>query len=380
MIRVTFALLFGSVLLLEAQPPPLAMAQTAAQLAALTSSLLPRRSIVSLELQNLTNFPAPEWSSFRGLLQDEFHKAGLETAGVDSRTASPESRVRVTLSEDTRGLLLVAEVFSGDNRQIAMLPWNLPSAAPPKPRITISNKLLWAQTEPILDLAMVDSDSVLLILSTNQVASYRLLGDKWTPSAATSLLLPRPLTRDPRGRLNAAADGFRAYLPTATCQGTWKPDIKLACVNGTETWPDTQARFVADRNTLQSDAMKVPFFSSANGTSTNGLFATADGRVEDRTGQPVIGAEAWGSDIAGAVDPCGSGIAVIATSASADREEIRVYELANGQATPASDALSLPGPVTGLWPAESRGQATLVVRNLLTGQYEASRLALACTE
>src|ERR1700733_12309018 len=137
MIRVTFVQFFGSVLLLAAQPldqrPEQTMAEAAGQLTAHISSLLTRHATVSLELQNLTQLPAGEWASFRNLLQDELHKAGLETTGTP-----PESRVRVTLSEDARGLLLVAEVFTGENRQIAMLPWNLPSSAQAKPRVTIT--------------------------------------------------------------------------------------------------------------------------------------------------------------------------------------------------------------------------------------------------
>jgi hypothetical protein len=106
----------------------------------------------------------------------------------------------------------------------------------------------------------------------------------------------------------------------------------------------------------------------------------ADGHVQDRAALPVAGAEVWGSDVAGVADACGSGPAVVAVGASAEREEIRVYEVANGQATPVSDALPLAGPVTALWPSESGGQATVVVRNLQTGEYEASRLGLACTQ
>src|ERR1700733_13000756 len=147
MIRVTFVLFFGSVLLLAAQPldqrPEQTMAEAAAQLAARTSSLLTRQAKVSLELQNLTPLPAVEWSSFRSSLQDELHKAGLETTATP-----PESRVRVTLSEDARGLLFVAEVITGDNRQIAILPWNLPSSARPQPRVSISKKVLWTQPQP----------------------------------------------------------------------------------------------------------------------------------------------------------------------------------------------------------------------------------------
>ncbi len=386
-IRVTFALCFGSVLLWPvqavAQTPEQSMAQTAAQLAARTSSLLPRRATVSLELQNLTAIPSAEWSNFRSLLQDELRKAGLQMAGVEATATPPEgalpARVRVTLSEDARGLLLVAEVFAGDNRQIAMVPWNLPPSAPAKPRISITKKLLWTQPEPILDILLLDSDSQMLILGTEEVASYRLMGDKWVPSASASLVLPRPLPRDPRGRLETAPDGFRAYLPGATCNGALQPQFRIACAPGNENWPDGERRWVTDRNLLESDATRTPFYSAADG-----LYAAADGRVLDRSGQPVAGSEAWGSDIAGIEDPCGPGTAVIASSANNEREEVRVYEITNGQATSASQAMPLAGPITALWPAESSGQlparATLVVRNSQTGQYEASRLGLACTE
>jgi hypothetical protein len=174
--------------------------------------------------------------------------------------------------------------------------------------------------------------------------------------------------------LEATADGFRAFLPAATCQGTFQPELRLKCVNGTEPWPDTQEHWIADRNTLESDAAKFPFLASAGG-----LFTMADGRVQDRSGQPVSGAEGWGSDITNTLDPCGSGAAIIA-SANADREDVRVFEVVNGQAAPASNPMPLPGPVTALWPSEALGEATLVVRNLQTGQYEASRLGVACTE
>jgi hypothetical protein len=341
MIRVTAVLLFGSALLLPAQ----SMMDAAAQLAARTSSLLPRHPTVSLEMQNLTPLPAAEWSSFHSLLQNELHKVGLEITGTQ-----PEARVRVTLSEDTRGLLFVAEVFIGDTRQIAMLPWNRPSSARAKPRVSITNRILWAQSEPILDVLMVDSDSEMLVLGTTKVTSYRSTGDKWTPSATASLLLPRPLPRDPRGRLEATAGGFEAFLPVATCTGAWNPELKLTCASSIANWPGTfGTRWVADRNVLEGDA-------------------------------PTPSFEGWGSDWASIADPCGAGTVVIASSPNTEHDSVRAYLIQDGQASPASDALQLPGPVTALWPAESTRQATLVVHNLQTGEYEASRLGLACTQ
>jgi hypothetical protein len=166
-------------------------------------------------------------------------------------------------------------------------------------------------------------------------------------------VLPRPIPRDPRGRIESTPDGFRAFLPGATCTGVVGPDLKINCAPGNETWPDAQVRWIADRNLLESDAAKAPFYTTAHG-----LFGGADG---------------WGSDIAPVDDACGG---IIASSAT-DHDNVRAYTT---QAVPESDALALPGPVTALWSAETRGQVTLVVRNAQTGEYEASRLGLACSQ
>jgi hypothetical protein len=347
MIRVIPALLFGSVLLLPvamaAQTPDQSMNSAAAQLAARTSSLLPRRATVSLELQNLTQIPGAQWSNFRKLLQDELRKAGVETAGVGTQPESGiAARLRVTLSENARGPLLVAEVFTGDNRQIAMLPWGLPARAQSKPRITLTQKLILTQAEPILDMLLVDSDSQMLILDAGQIVSFRWMGNKWTPSATASVVLPRPVPRDPRGRLETTAGGFEAFLPVGTCTGAWNPELKLTCGGGTANWPGTfGTHWAADRNFLEGDASAPGF-----------------------------------ADRASIANPCGAGTVDIASSLDNEHDSVRVWDGAD----PVSDALPLPGPVTALWPAESPGQATLVVRNLQTGQYEASRLGLACTE
>ncbi len=271
----------------------------------------------------------------------------------DSGFAPTAARVRVTLSEDARGLLLVAEVFSGDNRQVAMLPWNPPSSAQAKPRINITKKLFWTEAEPILDMLLVDSDSQMLILDADKIASYRRMEDKWTPLATASLVLPRPLPRDPRGRVEATPGGFEAFLPVATCTGVWNPELKLRCDSGIANWPGLATHWAADRNVLEGDA-------------------------------PTPSFEGWGSDWASLADPCGAGTVIIASSTNNEQDSIRAYQVVDRQATPLSDALPTSGPVTALWPSESGAEsgkaATLVVHNLQTGQYEASRLGLACTE
>ncbi len=147
---------------------------------------------------------------------------------------------------------------------------------------------------------------------------------------------------------------FERYLPGATCTGSLQPDLKVACAPGNEIWPEAQVRWVTDRNLLESDPAKTPFYTTAQGL--------------------VGGAEGWGSDIAPIQGACGT--AIIATSAATDRDSVQAYQ----NTTPVSDALPLPGPVTALWPSETPGQVTLVVHNLQTGEYEASRLGLACSQ
>ena len=357
MLRVAFALLFG-LAAATAQPPPQAsqpMMEAAAQLASRTSSLLPRHPTVSLEQQNLSALSESEWSSFRILFEAELRRAGVEV----SSSSSAEPRVRITLSDTARGLLFVAEITSQDNRQIAMLPWSKPSAIDEKPRLNLTKKLLWTQPEPILDVFLPDPNTM-LVLSATKVASFRLIGSNWTPSASASLVLPRPIPRDPRGRIESTPGGFRAYLPGATCTGAFQPDLKITCAPGNETWPDAPVRWISDRNLLESDAVKGPFYSTANG-----VFIMAEGHAAP---------EGWGSDIVSIQNTCGA--AIIATSAATGRDSVQTYQ----NTTAVSDALPLPGPVTALWPSDARGEVTVVVHNLQTGNYEASRLGLACSQ
>jgi hypothetical protein len=325
------------------------MNAAAAQLAARISSLLPRHATASFEYQNLTTLPAPEWSNFESRLREELDLLGVKAAGAATAGTPLEPRVRVTLADDARGLLFVAELSAGDSREVAMLPWSPAILRPTKPPVTLTQKSLWTQTEPILDILITGSGSEMLVLSPEQVASYRAMDGKWTPAAVASLLLPRPMPRDPRGRLESLGDGFRAYLPAGTCEGRLQPELTATCAGGTPTWRTEPVHWVADRNVLAGDAPGPSF-------------------------------EGWGSDRAIIADPCAAGTVEIASSANNEHDSVRAYQIANGQVTPMSEAMALSGPETALWPAESGREVTLVVHNLQTGEYEASRLGLACAQ
>lgn len=376
MLRVGFALWFGLIPLLRLQGQP--AAEAAAPLAARISSLLPRRATVSLEFQNLTALAPAEWLNFRGALEGELRKAGLDLAAA----TQPESRLRVVISENPRGLLFVAEISTKDARQVAMLPWNRAAPAETKPRIKIVKTPVWDQAEPVLDVVLLDSGSQLLVLSAGKVAGYRMADGNWTLSVQAFFTLARPPARDARGRLEFADGALRVYLPGTTCSSPLS-SLRFTCSAASDPWPlnprDTafEVRWVTDRNLLESSGVPGAFYNAAAG-----LLAASDSRIKDRANDPVAGADGWGSDLAGVENPCGSSTLVIASAAGDGQagDQVRVFEIANGQAAPASEALALPGAVTALWPADASGQVTLVVRNSKTGNYEASRLGLACAE
>ncbi len=287
------------------------------------------------------------------------------------------------VAENPRGLLLVAEVSAKDARQVAMLPWIRVIPAEAKPRIRIVARPVWSQDEPVLDLALLDSGSQLLVLSPGRVVAYRMVDGKWMAAGQASLSLARPVARDPRGRLAISGGSLRAYLPGTTCTADSSDSLRFTCAANNEEWPLNprdpafEVRWITDRNVLESPGAPGEFFNAAAG-----LFASVDGQVRNRQQKQLAGAERWGSDLASIENPCGSGTLVVASAAddAGTDDHVQVFETTGGQAATASEPLALPGTVTALWSTETPGEATLVVRNSKTGTYEASRLGLACAE
>jgi hypothetical protein len=376
MTRVAFVLLFGwvSVAIGQAQSP----VEAAAQMAARISSLLPRHPTVSLELQNLSSMTPGDLSTFGRALEEQLRRSGLAMTATQ-----PEVRARITISENARGLLLVAEVLTGDNRTVIMQPWIAPPASETKPRIRILRRPVWDQAEPMLDLLLLNSESELLVLTPTAVSGFRMADGKWMPTGVAALSLARPSARDPRGRIEGAPGGFRVYLPGTTCSGTLQPTLTVACAPGNEPWPVNPrdpsfvARWVTDRNVLESPNFQNAFYAGANG-----WFSTTGHRIVDRAGNTLGVSEAWGTDFANIESSCVSNPTVLVSGSgdNPDRDQAQALEIASGRATPVSESTALPGPITALWPAETAGQATLVVRNSKTGNYEASRLGVDCAE
>jgi len=268
--------------------------------------------------------------------------------------------ITLTISENVKGYLLIADFKPGDDRIVEMQPYRPDPAPPPsRPALTIGKRLLWEQTAPILDVAVFEDQ--MLVLDTTGVTRYERRDRKWaaeeTASASSNV-------RDPRGRMEIAEESLTVQLPGTTCQGSWKPSLAFRCESGTV--------FTAGRNTF---AALVPFFSDAQ-TGGVRLVAETDGRTHIYDGaQTASGTiDDWGSDLA-ALSTC-AGPRVAATGIGESGDTVTLFDLIHAVPIRVSDPADFPGPVTALWPSKSGALAA--VRNLATGKYEAYGLTVDC--
>ena len=334
---------------IRAQPIP----DMAAQLASRISSLLPPPATVSVAFVN-----SPAWPEWPAALEEQLRKSGLTPA-------SPADHIiKITVSRNPRGPLLVAEIDAGAARQEILLPWTPPSAVP-RPRLRLRITPLITSTEPILDTLLTDSGSSMLVLTPTHLTEYKRSSTGWTATTSTPLSLVRPIPRDPRGRVVNGTPA-RVELPGTTCA--------LECRPATLPWPlnpALQVRWAADRNYLESADRRISFYSAAAD-----LFASTTGHIVDRNNTAVPGTDTWSDDIAALDVSCARGTPILALVS----DQLQLFEVIGGAVSETSDALPLSGRLTALWPSETPAQATLVLYNPNTGSYEASRVDAACPQ
>jgi hypothetical protein len=112
------------------------------------------------------------------------------------------------------------------------------------------------------------------------------------------------------------------------------------------------------------------------------LFSAVDGQVHmvdgitDLTARP-----GWGGDLTSVKTSCGAGWQILASeSGNAGGDTVRAYEFPDRDPVPVSAAMDFPGEVTALWTEAKGDSAIAVVRNRETGDYEALRLAVSCSQ
>jgi len=397
---VAALLSFASSATLLAQTPTEAGAELARRVVVRVG---PGRNVV-LTIRNLSSLKPADVSALFAALENELQSHGIRPSAEPAAT----TEIVVTISENLRGPLAVAQIRDGESEEVAMVPFAKPAKSPAAaPSLRIERKLVWDQAAAILDFGFTERTagtiSRLVVLGPDQVSLLGRTDSGWRSGASFPIPHRQALSRDARGKLHVEDNLFRTYLERTECAGWDEDPPRLTCSekeDGAATslyltaGSTADVKFVPGRNFFAAYSggeaafgrQVQAFFSAAEvyeGVHLWNALAGADGRVKffDQDGREGEAPTNWGSEIAGIKSECGSGWQVLATRASdaSQPDAIQAFEVRSGQLVAAGAPLDVPGPVTALWTTETGRSVHAVVRNLETGRYEAYILTVVCS-
>lgn len=372
-----------------------------------------------LTIRNLSTIPTDQIPTIRRLLEQD-----LKTRGVTASGAESANTIRVTLSENARERLCVAEVVEGNETRVAMvqMPLETTSPSPVKDHMVLRKErylgpfeltsLPWYPLDEPL-LAMVETHRGLVVLKQDKLLIFMKTTVGWDAVHGHDLEIRQPMPRDARGILVVApdGDGFIAFTAGTKCTGSFIPPPgpdpppgegwSIQCHPSDDPWALPQsdafegpitikAFYNAARNYFTGVVAPgvgvdlPPFYSAAlrAGAGRDDLLLVGiDGKVqiaENGGLKPIAGTRDWGSDFAVLHSRCGSSTQIIASgSGEALHDSIRAYELPAYEAVQASDPLAMDGTVTALWTAQDFNGVFAVVRNA-QNEYEVDRVTALC--
>jgi hypothetical protein len=388
-------------------------AQPAAELSGQIADILgPGQA--QLIVRNLSTIQTSEIPAIRRLLEQDLKAHGVLASGAESANT-----IRVTLSENARERLWVAEVMEGSETHLTMVHVDvssIPVAATDARMVLRKEKIAGllnrigggVRENPIL--AAVEINGHFVVMYADRISVFSSGPGGWTE--ANSFLLERNLGRDPRGvLLGTASGGFIAYAAGTECSGSYSLPLggatadsgwNVRCRTSDDPWPVyqsgdasaalplkafyNQARNFFTGIVTPSIGVDLPAFydagmipRAAGGAAL--LMAGVDGKVElveNGTMRTTAGTRDWGSDFAVVRTGCGAGTQVIASSSGeAGNDSLRAFEIPALEAVASSGPLAMNGTVTALWTAQDGKSAFAVVRNA-AGDYEVDRVTALC--
>lgn len=300
--------------------------------------------------------------------------------------------VRITLSQNLTQYLLVEEAQSVDDRQVWIISWKrTDNARSTAPGMALTDKLVFEQDDPILDVAI--AGDALLVLAPSKIVLQEHAG-----SSSAPIPPPKSFPRDPRGRLRLSGNTFQAFLPGMTCSGQIATPLRIDCRSGDMPWViESAARAIVlanlrDRNffdgriVTQTGAHKTiaPFYSAAafeEQGRTWWVLAMLDGRAQifDAAFESQGSFTQWGSDIAALDGRCGAAPVILATRPGdgAEPDAVQPFSISGGTPVPLASPVIFAGPVTALWPS-GPSSAIAVAHDFSTGKYAAYVLTIGC--
>jgi hypothetical protein len=359
---------------------------------------------VAITVENRSSIAKKDFDAISGALHVELEALGVRSVSADQAAAS----VRVSLSENPRFYVWVAEIRQGNAAPavaiVSMARGDEVGVVHNALPMSLRKIPLWAQEGRILDVTVLDEDSVpqhIAVLDAEKVAVYRQKNGKWQMEQSLAITHARPWPRDLRGRIVMAKDHlFDVYLPGIYCQTTGTP-LRLNCRETDDPWPLAWVAgvqplggfYAAWRNfftgALAPGVGKLTnvgkFYSAAALPRTNyvlWLFAGTDGQVHFADGVTDQAARLnWGSELVSVRTGCGAGWQVLASARdTSGGDSLRAFEIADRDPVPVSAALDFSGEITELWADVTNDSAIVIVHEVERGEYEAFRVAVACGE
>jgi hypothetical protein len=361
----------------------------------------------ALEVNNRSSLDEKSVREVRSALEAQLHVEGVSTAKAEQAMGT----VEIVLSESLREYVWTAAIMIGsDEKKVALVSLPRSSMGTGTPfaaalPIVLKTTLLFAQEQPMLDVALVEmpGGARLLVLNDGTVAIYHQRGAnpaaRWELETSLSITHSRPFPRDLRGRLLLRRDHlFDVYLPGTFCRSSSAAPLTLTCHDTDDPWPLTpddasvRAFFAASRNFFTGalspgigKVSNVPSFYSAaalpRSNYTLWMLTAVDGSlhlVDGMTDQLIRGGK-WGSDLAAVHSSCGAGTQLLASeSGDAERDGLRAFEVPDRDPVAASSAVEFDGRIAALWPETSGNSAAAIVKRKDTGWYEAYRVSISC--
>jgi len=369
-----------------------------------------------LILRNNSKISTDEVPAIRRALEEALRARGVKASGSESANI-----VRITLSENMRARLWVAEIVEGNETRLAMV--RVETGAPLQEvstsEMTLHKQAVLTATEPVL-AALEIADSY-VVIEPEEIVIFAHSVTGWKERSHAGIGQKKPLARDPRGVIFPTQDGqgFTASVAGMACSGSYpqgaQADWTLHCRESDDPWllaspqpADTssgasenlnaipiRAFYNAVRNyftgivTPSLGADLPPFYTAVLIPRPGGaglLINSIDGKVqlvEAGALKPIAGTRDWGSDFATLHSGCGTGVQIVASgSGEAITDSLRAFDLPGQEALPASAPLGMDGTVTALWTAhDGKGIFAVVRKPASPGEadsYEVDRVTASC--
>ncbi|HEV2489690.1 MAG TPA: hypothetical protein VGT03_07775 [Candidatus Acidoferrales bacterium] len=350
---------------------------------------------------NLSSASAADFQQGCNAFSAELANEGITIASTNSPPAS--ATVRLTLSENIRNFLWVADVAEGTMHKgffAAVPPQPVGTLRRPASQLSLQEQFLVSLPEPILDAEILPAargvPARLLVLQPERVALFTQANGSWQLQSEAAIQHDRPWPRNLRGRLQLRFGeiGNEAVLPGMACPITLDGTVGVSCKTADEHWivsagfskystmlpqlsASTSLFTLAGTPEYQFESLTVfePGWSTPPSGGVLPLLGTLpDGRaiLLEGSATPVASFSGWGSDIAPLWSSSRARFPILVTR-DGDRTQpdaIQAFDIVDRQAIPLSAALNFDGPITALWSA-GEDEALVVSRNLKSGLYEA---------